>query len=262
MMPQSKRQQKESSQEPLIQIVPRGEEPSLAKHPVLIVGFPGPGLVGMIATGRMIESLNMKVVAAIRSPLIPPATPFYGGILRLPIRICASPDGRFLVAISEIPLPFETLFFVANRILDWAEQKGVQKVLCLEGVAVGSREGPPQVFGAAEPGLLQELERLEVPRVQKGLVAGIAGALLNECLIRKMDGYCLLVLANTEAPDPEAAASILTTVNRFLNTNVNVQPLLANLSAIKSQLHEVAQDAKKKEQASQEQGFRPIPFYV
>lgn len=261
-MPQSDRQQKQSFQEPLIQIVPTGKQIALAEHPIIVIGFPGPGLVGMIAAGRMIESMNMKVIAAIRSPLVPPVTPFYGGVLRLPIRICASHDGRFLAAISEVPLPFETLFFVANRILDWAEQNGVQKVVCLEGVAVGKRQGVPEVFGAAEPELLQELEKFEVQRVQKGLVAGIAGALLNECLIRKMDGYCLLVPAIAEVPDPEAAASILTTVNRFLSTNISVQPLLANLSAIKSQLNELAQDAQRKEQANQEQGFRPIPFYV
>lgn len=261
-MLQSEGQQKRSFQEPLIQIVPIGKQPALAEHPILVIGFPGPGLVGMIATGRMIEGMNMKVMAAIRSPLVPPVTPFYGGVLRLPIRICASHDGKFLTTISEVPLPFEALFFVANRILDWAEQKGVRKVVCLEGVAVGNRQGVPEVFAAAEPELLHELERFEVQRVQKGLVAGIAGAVLNECLTRRMEGYCLLVSAIAEAPDPEAAASILTTVNRFLNTNISVQPLLANLSAIKSQLNELAQDAKRKEQASQEQGFRPIPFYV
>lgn len=261
-MPPSERKQKQSFEEPLIQIVPSGKQIALAEHPVLVTGFPGPGLVGMIATGRMIESLNMKLIAAIRSPLVPPVTPFYGGVLRLPIRICASNDGRFLAAISEVPLPFETLFFVANRILDWAEQRGVQKVVCLEGVAVEKREGAPEVFGAAESGLLEELERFEVQRVQKGLVAGIAGALLNECLIRKMDGYCLLVPAIAEVPDPEAAASILTTVNRFLNIDISVQPLLANRSAIKSQLNELAQDAQRRERANQEQGFKPIPFYV
>ena len=261
-MPQSERKQKQPVQEPLIQIVPTGKRVSLAEHPVLVIGFPGPGLVGMIAAGRMIESMNMKTIAAIRSSLVPPVTPFYGGVLRLPIRICASHDGRFIAAISEVPLPFETLFFVANKILDWAEQEGVQKVVCLEGVAVAKRQGPPEVFGAAEPERLEELEKFEVQRVQKGLVAGIAGALLNECLIRQMEGYCLLVPAIAETPDPEAAASILTTVNRFLSTNISVQPLLANLSSIKSQLNELAQDAQRKEQASQEQGFRPIPFYV
>jgi uncharacterized protein len=262
MMPRSERKQQESFEEPLIQIVPTGRQVALADHPVLVIGFPGPGLVGMIAIARMIEAMNMEVIAAIRSPLVPPVTPFYGGILRLPIRICASRDGRFLATISEVPLPFETLFFVANRLLDWAEHKGVQRVMCLEGVAVQKREGAPEVFGAAESGLLEELEKFEVQRVQKGLVAGIAGALLNECLIRKMDGYCLLVPAIAEVPDPEAAASILTTVNRFFKIDISVQPLLANRSAIKSQLNELAQEAQRKEQENQEKGFRPIPFYV
>jgi uncharacterized protein len=260
----SKKQElkKSSPNEPLIQIVPTDEKIKLTKKPVLVIGFPGPGLVGMIAAGRMIESLEMKMIAAIRSPLIPPVTPFFGGVLRLPIRIYASEEGELLAVISEVPLPLETIFFVANRVLDWASEKGVKKVVCLEGVAVQKRTGSPEVFGAAEPHLLAELEKYAVPRVQKGLVAGIAGAILNECLIRKLDGYCLLVTATAEAPDPEAAASMLSTVNRFLDVDVSIQPLINNRSIIKAQLNDLAKEAHTQDQASQEHGYRPIPFYV
>ena len=122
--------------EPFIQIVPAGEKVKLAKEPILVIGFPGPGLVGMISAGRMIDGLDMKLIAAIRSPLIPPVTPFFGGILRLPIRIHASDNGRLLTVISEFPLPMETIFFVANRILDWATENGVRKVVCIEGIGV------------------------------------------------------------------------------------------------------------------------------
>ncbi len=249
-------------EEPPIQILPTDEKVTLAKNPVLIIGFPGPGLVGMIATGRIIEGMKMKEIAAIRSPLIPPVTPFYGGVLRLPLRVCASEDGKNIAVISEILLPLETIFFIASKVLDWAEKQGVQKVVCLEGVAVKQRSGVPEVFGAAEPHLLKELEKYEVPRVKKGIVAGIAGAILNECLIRKLDGYCFLVTANAEAPDPESAASIVKTVNRFLDLDVSIQPLVRDRAAIKNQFNELAQTAQRGEQTAQEQGFRPIPFYV
>ncbi len=250
------------SGEPFIQIVPTDEKITLVKEPVLVIGFPGPGLVGMISVGRMIEGLDMKVIAAIRSPLIPPITPFFGGVLRLPIRIHASEDGQLLTVISEVPLPTETIFFVASKVLDWATDQGVKKVVCLEGIGVQKREGTPEVFGAAEPHLLAELEKFSVPRVKKGLVIGIAGAILNECLIRKLDGYCLLVSASIENPDPEAAASMLSAVNRFLDVDVSIQPLIQNRSIIKAQLNDLAKETRKEEQVAQEHGYRPIPFYV
>jgi uncharacterized protein len=250
------------SGEPFIQIVPAGEKVKLAKEPVLVIGFPGPGLVGMISAGRMIDGLDMKLIGAIRSPLIPPVTPFFGGILRLPIRIHASDDGKVITVISEFPLPIETIFYVANRILDWASENGVKKVVCIEGIGVEKRTESPEVFGAAEPHLLAELEKVAVPRVEKGIVAGIAGAILNECLIRNLDGYVLLATATAEAPDPEAAATMLSAVNRFLDMDVSIQPLIRNQSAIKAQLNDLAKEAKREEQAAQEHGFRPIPFYV
>jgi uncharacterized protein len=253
---------KRATDEPFIQIVSIGESVKLAKEPVLVIGFPGPGLVGMISAGRMIDGLDLKLISAIRSPLIPPITPFFGGRLRLPVRIHASEDGKVLTVISEVALPMETIFFVAGKVLDWATEKGVKKVVCLEGIGVKQRSGTPEVFGAAEPQLMEELEKFSVPRVDKGFVAGIAGAILNECLIRNLDGYCLLVTATTENPDPEAAASILSTVNRFLNLDVSIQPLVKNKSVIKAQLNDLAKKTYREEQAAQEHGYRPIPFYV
>jgi uncharacterized protein len=253
---------KKPADEPFIQIVPIGDTIKLAKDPVLVIGFPGPGLVGMISTGRMIDGLNMKLVGAIRSPLIPPITPFFGGTLRLPVRIHASEDGKLLTVISEVALAIETIFFVAGKVLDWATEKGVKKVVCLEGIGVKQRSGKPEVFGAAEPELMEELEKFSVPRVDKGFVAGIAGAILNECLIRHLDGYCLLVTATAESPDPEAAASILSTVNRFLDLDISISPLVKNQSVIKAQLNDLAKDAHREERAAQEHGYRPIPFYV
>ena len=250
------------SGEPFIQIVSAGEKVKLAKEPILVIGFPGPGLVGMISTGRMIEGLDMKLIGAIRSPLIPPVTPFFGGVLRLPIRIHATDDGKFVSVISEFPLPMETIFFVASKILDWATENGVKKVICVEGISIDKRTGTPEVFGAAEPHLLAELEQYSIPRVQKGFVAGIAGAILNECLIRKLDGYCFLVTASAEAPDPEAAASMVSAINRFLDVDVSIQSLIQNKSAIKAQLNDLAKEAHREEQAAQDHGYRPIPFYV
>ena len=251
-----------STDEPFIQIVPLGETVKLAKEPVLVIGFPGPGLVGMISTGRMIDGLDMKLIGAIRSPLIPPITPFFGGRLRLPVRIHASKDGKLLTVISEVALAMETIFFMAGKVLDWATEKGVKKVVCLEGIGVQQRGGKPEVFGAAEPQLMEELEKFSVPRVDKGFVAGIAGAILNECLIRNLDGYCLLVTAAAENPDPEAAASIISAVNRFLKLDVSIQPLVKNKSVIEAQLNDLAKEAYREERAAQEHGYRPIPFYV
>ncbi len=246
----------------MFEIIPTGEKVTLAKNPILIIGFPGPGLIGTIAAGRMIEGLEMKLIATIRSSLIPPVTPFFGGVLRLPIRIHASDNGELISIISEVSMPVETIFSIANSILDWAENQGVKKVVCLEGIGLQKRSTAPEVFGAAEPHLLKELEQFAVPRVQQGLVAGIAGAILNECLLRKLDGYCLLVTALSNQPDPEAAASIISAMNRFLETDVSIQSLIRNQSFIKSQMNDLAEQERQVKETAKQQGYRPIPFYV
>ncbi|MFX1566725.1 MAG: PAC2 family protein, partial [Promethearchaeota archaeon] len=98
--------------------------------------------------------------------------------------------------------------------------------------------------------------------LQKGFVAGIAGAILNECLIRKLDGYCLLVTASAEVPDPEAAASMVSAINRVLDVDVSIQSLIQNQNVIKAQLNDLAKETRREQQAAQDHGYRPIPFYV
>ena len=48
-------------------------------EPILIAGFPGPGLVGSISTNYIIDKLNMHQIACIESPFIIPGVIYTGG---------------------------------------------------------------------------------------------------------------------------------------------------------------------------------------
>ncbi len=55
--------------------------------PVIFGGFIGPGLVGLVTTGYLIEKLNLHEIAHVRSQHIPPVVVFVGAKLRHPFRI-------------------------------------------------------------------------------------------------------------------------------------------------------------------------------
>ena len=48
------------------------EGPVNLHNPLLIAGFPGPGLIGSISTSYIIESLNMRQIACVESEFIMP----------------------------------------------------------------------------------------------------------------------------------------------------------------------------------------------
>ncbi len=73
-------------------------------EPTTIVAFPGPGMVGSIATNYIIEQLRMHQIAFVDSEFIIPGIIYIGGKLRHPFRIYADNDGKICIILCDIPI--------------------------------------------------------------------------------------------------------------------------------------------------------------
>ncbi len=192
------------------------------KTPIIFAGFVGAGLVGPLSVGYMIEKLKMKEIAYLRSKHLPPSTVFMQGRLRHPFRLYSNNDGTICAVICEITLPFG-LHDIVNTILDWAEKNGSHEIVILDGVASKTHDG--KAFCAAEEDLCRVMESNDINMIPQGFITGVAGGLLNECLMRPIQGIALLVKANDKGADPLAAATLLDAVNRAYGLNINTSDL-------------------------------------
>ena len=195
---------------------------TVLKTPIIFAGFVGAGLVGPLSVGYMIEKLKMKEIAYLRSRHLPPSTVFMQGRLRHPFRLYSNNDGTICAVICEITLPFG-LHDIVNTILDWAEKKGSHEIVILDGVASKTHDG--KAFCAAEEDLCRVMESNDINMIPQGFITGVAGGLLNECLMRPIQGITLLVKANDKGADPLAAATLLDAVNRAYGLNINTSDL-------------------------------------
>ena len=195
---------------------------TVLKSPVVFAGFVGAGLVGPLAVGCMIDKLKMKEIAYFRSKHLPPSTVFMQGRLRHPFRLYSNNDGTICAIICEITLPFG-LYDIVNTILDWAEKNGSHEIVILDGVASKTHDG--KAFCAAEEDLCRVMESNDINMIPQGFITGVAGGLLNECLMRPIQGITLLVKANDKGADPLAAATLLDAVNRAYGLNINTSDL-------------------------------------
>ena len=195
---------------------------TVLKNPVIFAGFVGAGLVGPLSVGYMIEKLKMKEIAYLRSRHLPPSTVFMQGRLRHPFRLYSNNDGTICAVICEITLPFG-LHDIVNTILDWAEKNGSHEIVILDGVASKTHDG--KAFCAAEEDLCRVMESNDINMIPQGFITGVAGGLLNECLMRPIQGITLLVKANDKGADPLAAATLLDAVNRAYGLNINTSDL-------------------------------------
>jgi uncharacterized protein len=209
------------------------------KNPIIFAGFVGAGLVGPISIGHMIEKLQMKEIGFMRSKYLPPSTVFIRGRLRHPFRFYSNDKGTVCAIICEITLRMEGLFTIVATILDWAKEKGSNEIVILDGVTSEKHDG--KAYCAAEEDLCRIMADKDINMISKGFITGMPGGILNECLIRKIQGVALLAKANKTMADPDAAITLIEAVNRMYGMNIDATDLKKEKDRIGSDLKELSQ---------------------
>ena len=192
-------------------------------NPIIFAGFVGAGLVGPLSVGHIIKKLGMKEIGYMRSKYLPPSTVFIQGRLRHPFRFYSNDDKTICAIICEITLRMEGLYTIVASILDWAKEKGSNEIIILDGVA--SEKHDDKAYCAAEEDLCRVMADKEISMIPQGFITGIPGGILNECLLREIQGVTLLVKANKENVDPDAAATLVEAVNRLYDTKIDTDDL-------------------------------------
>lgn len=209
------------------------------KSPVIFAGFVGAGLVGPVAINHIIEKLEMDEIAVMRSKHLPPSTVFMRGRLRHPFRFYANKEGNVCAIICEITLRMDGLYSLVASILDWAATKGSKEIVILDGVA--GVEHDDKAYCAAEEDLIRTMADKDISMIPQGFITGIPGGILNECLVREIQGITLLAKANKIAPDSEAAATLIEALNRFYDMEIDTKDLQDEKDRIHSEFSELSQ---------------------
>ncbi|MBT5200368.1 MAG: proteasome assembly chaperone family protein [Thaumarchaeota archaeon] len=209
------------------------------KNPIIFAGFVGAGLVGPVAINHIIEKLEMEEIAVMRSKYLPPSTVFMRGRLRHPFRFYANKEGTVCAIICEITLRMDGVYTLVSSILDWAAKKGSKEIVILDGVA--GVEHDDKAYCAAEEDLVRTMADKDISMIPQGFITGIPGGILNECLVRDIQGLTLLAKANKIAPDSIAAATLIEALNRFYEMNIDTTDLQKDKDRINSEFSELSQ---------------------
>lgn len=209
------------------------------KNPIIFAGFVGAGLVGPLAINHIIEKLDMAEIGVMRSKYLPPSTVFMKGRLRHPFRFYANPDGTICAIICEITLRMDGLYELVSAILDWAANKGSKEIVILDGVA--SEEHDEKAYCAAEEDLVRTMADKDINMIPQGFITGIPGGILNECLVREIQGLTILAKANSATPDSGAAATVIEALNRLYEMDIDITELQEEKERFNSEFSELSQ---------------------
>ena len=174
-----------------------------------------------------------------RSKYLPPSTVFIRGRLRHPFRFYSNDEGTICAIICEITLRMEGLYTIVAEILDWADRKGSNEIVILDGVA--SKEHDDKAYCAAEEDLCRIMGDKNISMIPQGFITGIPGGILNECILREIKGVTLLAKANKKIADPAAAATLVEAVNQVYDMNIDTENLRKEKEKIGNDFKDLSQ---------------------
>lgn len=234
-------------------------DPDLTE-PTLVEGLPGVGLVGKIAADHLVEAFGMTEYAACHCDGLPDVAVYHEGsrAVKAPVRIYADETRDLLVLQSDIPVSPTAATDFAGCVTGWAAEQNATPIY-LSGLPA-EKEGVPELYGigTGAGGALLDEHGVPAPE-ESGLISGPTGALVAEAGQQGVDGVALVVEANQDFPDPEAARVVLTeAVEPIAGVEVDTDRLVEQADRIataRENLAEQMQEAKDESTRAQPLGM-------
>ncbi|MEE9592970.1 MAG: PAC2 family protein [Thermoplasmata archaeon] len=211
-----------------------------------VVGFPGVGLVGRIATDFLVSQFDLKRIASLQSDDFPPMAILVKGQTMSPVRIHAAPmvcgvDGtcnQLAVLQAELTPSGEVLYELADALISWCLDKRVREMVVLEGFVRPEGTADSVVYGTGNnPSTLERLKKIDVKPLGEGVISGIAGPLSYLAEVRGLDVTILLAETAREFPDARAAAKLLEVIDPIVHhIEIDAKPLYEKAELIEARL--------------------------
>ncbi|MHA1132096.1 MAG: proteasome assembly chaperone family protein [Candidatus Helarchaeota archaeon] len=215
-------------------------KPITIESPNVIIGLPDVGLVGLIATMHMIETLNMEKIGFIESRRFPPVIVLHNGEIQSPIKIYAKDNN--IAIVSEIPIPSTAIAELSDALLKHVEKWKPNVVILLHGIPVPNRINLEEVQSYAI-GTNEKAKKLikdsDIKTMDTGVVVGLKALFLWESLKQDIPTIALGAESFLEYPDPGAAGATVQALNKLLKLDLDVEALLNRAEELRVRMRDL-----------------------
>ncbi|MBU2639531.1 MAG: PAC2 family protein, partial [Nanoarchaeota archaeon] len=198
--------------------------------PKIIVGFPGFGLVGTIATKFLLEHLEVEHIGCIESDRLLPLAAIHKTKLIGPLDFFYNKKYNLVIVqtLSEIT-GFE--WKISEMIQDLAEGVKAKEVIILEGIPTTKKKKDYEIYYYSEN---KNFEKLGIKPIQEGVMMGATATLLLRC--KSVPISALLAEGHSNMPDSEAAARVIKVLDQYIGMQLDYKPLLEAAKKFESML--------------------------
>lgn len=227
-----------------------------AEGATVLVGTPGLGLVGVIASQYVSQHLGMTLVGGVHSVVMPPIATVDGGRPLPTIRLFFAHARRgrkmqrLVVVTGETAIEDEWAMHVADAIVTWGRKRRVACIVALDGIVVEDKQHDNAVFGVAalEKGIPM-LVKQDVQALPDGVLGGMAGALLQSGMRHEVNTIALLAETTPGSPDAGAAARLVQVLDRMVpGMTIEADPLIQQSAEIEASIKQLREklDAERR----------------
>ncbi|NWF87675.1 proteasome assembly chaperone family protein [Candidatus Bathyarchaeota archaeon] len=202
-------------------------------NPILVVGFPGLGLVGKIAIRYLARQLKAERLAYLYSPHFPyfvhvnkkGSVRLLRGTFYFWKNKNAKNDLVFFTGDSQAQT-IEGQYEISGCILDFAKEHDVKLIVTIGGYRTEAKDKPKVIAAATNSELLDRaLEAKAMISAIESPIVGTAGLILGLSRFKKVNAVCLLGETRGYLPDPRAAKSVLEVLRTMLNLDIDLTSL-------------------------------------
>ena len=192
----------------------------------LIEGFPGMGLVGTIAAKYLVEKLGFEQTGHIDSNAFVPIIRIHEGRPVHPSRIYVNSQKKLVAIVSEQLIPQNLVWLFAKELVDWIEDKGIERVVSLAGIKADDAKGGEKIYGMASNRKAGEfLEKNGIEIINEGITTGVNALIMLDLKDKDIQAVSILGKVQISA-DYKAAASLLRKLDEMIGLKLDVEPLM------------------------------------
>jgi len=215
------------------------------KKPLVVIGFPGTGLVGSVAASQLVESMQLSFGGYISSSDFAPLAAIHNYKPLPAARIHYSEKQNMIVIISEMTIPVGSSMDLADKIYEFARSVDASSIISLGGISLKEEKGGEVYVISSDPRMVKDIvaKRIAKP-IKEGATTGVTGLLLTKGTLDCFPVTTILAEASEEYLDPKAASNVLRAFARIINVPINTTSLEREAKEVSKTIKESVIKAK------------------
>jgi len=207
----------------------------------LVLGFPGFGLVGTIATKFLLEHLDVKKIGEIESNKLLPLAAIHKNELIGPLDLFY--NKKYNIVILQTLSELSGSEWQVGEIMEkLAKILKAKEVIILEGLPSNKSKAAMQTFLYSRNNS-KMAKSLGLVTLKEGVMMGVTAAVMLK--LEDIPSCAILAESPSKFPDSEAAARAIKTLDQYLKMGLDYKPLMKSAQNFEVMLKEVMSKAKE-----------------